>query len=233
MLGKHSLLSTRYRNVISELWRKVRPAKSFRITEILSVHSIKGFSGKWQAPLSPYTFPHRCTPIHRAALAGQDLASQGLSHHPQWGGDILRAACGDRAGPSSSWDHKWVRIWINRAQAQHGCDIAQAWINHKNLSSPKQWRREPQLSLPRRAAWSKPPGMCLLFFSWPAAELFLSCPWAQAAKPPGRSGENHSGPWQRSLKVTHVLGQMLSYALQRGELLHCHFAVFTSGSLPE
>lgn len=74
------------------------------------------------------------------------------------------------AGTSS----QWVRIWINRAQAQHGWSTAQAGINHKNLSSPKRRKREPQISLPSRAAWSKPPRMHLLALSFKALSCTIS-----------------------------------------------------------
>lgn len=215
MLGRGSLLSTRDHDVIWELWRK-KPAKSFIITEILGVYSIKNFSGKWQTPLSPYTLT-----LHRAAVTGQDLANQCLSHLPSEGGGLGHGAQSPHHQGCLWWQSRAVlqvghKIRITRAQAQYDCSTAQAGINHKSFSSPK-WRRRPSPSsvfFEKLLAASLQGCTFLLLLSKPSAAPFVSLPWAQAAKPPGKSGEKE-GP------DTHLLMWLVTP--------YKHFICFTMG----
>lgn len=86
-------------------------------------------------------------------------------------------------------------IRITRAQAQYDRSIAQAGINHKSFSSPK-WRRRASPSsvvFEKLLAASLQGCIFLFFLSKPSAALVVSFPWAQAAKPLGRSVEKQ-GP---------------------------------------
>lgn len=84
---------------------------------------------------------------HGAALRGQGLAGQGLAHRPPmreqgWGrqpaAPVIRDACGDRAGPSSSWDIKSVGQDLD----QQGTGAT--WLEHSSGRDQPQEPQQPQ-----------------------------------------------------------------------------------------